>query len=421
MHTSCHCGLDFGTSNSTVGLARDGHARLLPLEDSRPTLPSAVFFHLEDEGTSFGRAAVADYLSGHEGRLMRSLKSLLGTSTLDARTDLGGRAVRLRDVLGRFIGELLRRAALAADGPPLEQAVLGRPVHFVDDDPAADRLAEDSLREIALAAGLREVSFQFEPIAAAFDHESRISGEELVLVVDIGGGTSDFSLVRLGPGRASRADRRDDILANGGVHVGGTDFDRALNLAVAMPAFGYRGRLLNGREVPAGPYFDLATWHTINTLYTRRSLASLQDLRREAADKPAIDRLLGLVEERDGHWLAMQVEAAKIDLTEAEATALPLARHGAVARAPLTVTRAGLDDAIAALVERIDTAIRRTLADAGLAASSVDTVFYTGGSSAVPALRQRVSDLLPGARAAEGDRFGSIGTGLALDAQRRYG
>lgn len=418
------CGLDFGTSNSTVGLADRGVARLLPLEGGRPTLPSAVFFHVEDGATSFGRAAIADYLSGHEGRLMRSLKSLLGSPTLDATTELHGRQLRLRDVLARFIGELRARALKAAadqglDPAGVDHAVLGRPVRFVDDDEAADRLAEDTLREMALAAGFREVSCQFEPIAAAFDHESRIDREELVLVVDVGGGTSDFSLVRLGPERAAKADRRNDILANGGVHVAGTDFDRALSLAAVMPAFGYRGRLRNGREVPAGPYFDLATWHTINTLYTRKARAGLEDLRREAANRDAIDRLLALVEERDGHWLLMQVEEAKIALSTAAVATLTTARE--LAGVPLQIERATLDAALDPLLARIETAIRRTLADAGVAAPDVDTVFYTGGSSSLPALRERVARLLPDARAAEGDRFGSIGVGLALDAWRRYG
>ena len=180
------CGLDFGTSNSTVGWSRPGESALLPLEDGKVTLPSVIFFHAEDLHATYGRAALADYLGGYEGRLMRSLKSLLGTSLIDEHTELMGQALPFRKLLEQFIGELKRRAELAS-GQEFSRAVVGRPVFFVDDNPAADQLAEKTLRDIAHAVGFKEVAFQFEPIAAAFDYESQISSEELVLVVDIGG------------------------------------------------------------------------------------------------------------------------------------------------------------------------------------------------------------------------------------------
>jgi hypothetical chaperone protein len=224
------CGVDFGTSNSTVGWVRPGPAVLLPLEDGKPTLPSVVFFNADEDQVRYGRAALADYLEGYDGRLMRSLKSLLGTSLMEGQTEVAGRALPFKQLLGHFIGEVKRRAEAQA-GREFSSVVLGRPVYFVDDDPAADRLAEDTLAEIARSVGFREIGFQYEPIAAAFDYESRIEREELVLIADIGGGTSDFSLVRLGPQRAPASERRDDILATGGVHIGGTDFDKYLSLA----------------------------------------------------------------------------------------------------------------------------------------------------------------------------------------------
>lgn len=252
------CGIDFGTSNSTAGWSRPGQSALLELEDGKPTLPSVVFFHAEDAHVSYGRAALNDYLDGNEGRLMRSLKSLLGTAMMDEHTEVAGRAVPFRELLAKFISELKRRTELAA-GREFSCAVLGRPVFFVDDDPLADRSAQDTLENAARQAGLRDIAFQYEPIAAAFDYESQISREELVLVVDIGGGTSDFTLVRVGPKRAQRVERRDDILASGGVHIGGTDFDRALSLASMMPMLGLGSLLKSGREMPSAPYFNLAT------------------------------------------------------------------------------------------------------------------------------------------------------------------
>ncbi|MGO4477009.1 Hsp70 family protein [Massilia sp. 2TAF26] len=412
------CGVDFGTSNSTVGWVRPGHPSLLALEDGKPTLPSVVFFNADDEQVRYGRAALADYLEGYEGRLMRSLKSLLGTSLMDGQTEVAGRALPFRQLLSHFIGELRRRAQQQA-GREFTSAVFGRPVYFVDDDPQADRLAEDTLAEIARAAGFREIGFQYEPIAAAFDYESRIEKEELVLIADIGGGTSDFSLVRLGPDRAGRIERRDDILATGGVHIGGTDFDKYLSLASVMPLLGYGSALVSGAPVPSSYYFNLATWHTINQAYTRKSIAQLDDLARDAAEPAKLGRLRNLIDERAGHWLAMRVEDAKIGLSATPLVELDLDRLSPPER--LQVERAVFEAAIAGLVDQVGATVQRLLGEAGVAADQVDTVFFTGGSSGVAALRERIAAIVPEARRVEGDLFGSIGAGLAIDAARKFG
>lgn len=425
---SSACGIDFGTSNSTAGWSRPGqsasHSALLALEGDKLTLPSVVFFHAEDSHVSYGRAALADYLAGHEGRLMRSLKSLLGTSMIDDHTEVAGRALPFRSLLAQFIGELKRRAEHAA-GRPFTRAVLGRPVFFVDGDAKADRRAQDTLAQIAHSVGLRDIAFQYEPIAAAFDYESHISNnsrEELVLVVDIGGGTSDFALIRLGPERADRSerglDRRDDILASAGVHIGGTDFDKALSLASVMPTLGLGSALQSGLQVPSAHYFNLATWHTINLAYTKKAWSQLTALHREACDKAQLERLLGLVRERAGHWLALQVEEAKIALSDADVAQIDIGR---IAEGEtVSLHRADLNRAIDTLVTSVEQTVARLLGDAGVAAAGIDTVFFTGGSSRVPLLRQRILALTPQARCVEGDLFGSIGAGLALDARRKF-
>lgn len=412
------CGVDFGTSNSTVGFHRPGQPALLALEDGKLTLPSVVFFNAEDNAVSFGRAALADYLAGYEGRLMRSLKSLLGTSLIDSQTEVLGRALSFRDLLGQFLRELKSRGEQAA-GRDFTQAVFGRPVHFVDDDAKADQLAEDTLREIGHSAGFRDIAFQYEPIAAAFDYESSLSREELVLIVDIGGGTSDFSLVRLSPQRASASDRRDDILATAGVHVGGTDFDKYLNLSCAMPLLGLGTLMNNGNEVPSSYYFNLATWHTINFAYTQKVWRELQDVHRDARERDKMARLLKLIEQRDGHWLALKMEEGKIALSGADRTSLHLDRLASDLN--LVVHRASFDAAIGHLVDSIGSTLGGLLRDAGVSADKIDTVFFTGGSSGVHLLRQNVSALLPNATRVEGDLFGSIGAGLALDAVRKFG
>ncbi len=412
------CGIDFGTSNSTVGWLRPGLPTLLALEDGKATLPSVVFFNAEENTVSFGRAGLGEYLDGHEGRLMRSLKSLLGSSLIDGRTDVQGTVIAFRDLLTRFIGSLKERAEMQGQRA-FDQVVLGRPVFFVDDDAAADRVAEETLGEIARAVGFKDISFQFEPIAAAFHYETTLSREEVVLVADIGGGTSDFSIVRLSPQRAKASERGSDVLANGGVHIGGTDFDRQLSLASVMPLLGHRGKLKNGREIPASIYFNLATWHSINFAYARPVWAEQQRLLLDALQPEGIERLLALIRERAGHWLAHQVEQAKIALSDGDTALLSLERFAPGEQQLLT--RSEFDLTTGILVDKVESAVTRLLPQAGLTASGIDTVFFTGGSSGIPQLRRRIAALLPQARVVEGDLFGSIGAGLAVDAARRYG
>lgn len=411
------CGIDFGTSNSTVGWVRPGQPIMLELEDGKMTLPSVVFFNAEDEETSYGRAALAEYLAGCEGRLMRSLKSLLGTSLIDGQTEVGGRALPFRLLLSQFIGEVKRRAESAA-GRHFDHVVLGRPVHFIDDDKTADQLAEDTLGEIARSVGFREVAFQYEPIAAAFEYESQIDREELVLIADIGGGTSDFTLVRLGPDRVARTERADDILATGGVHIGGTDFDKYLSLSSVMPLLGYGSQFHSGAEVPSSYYFNLATWHTINLAYTRKMQAQLTEMIRDAREPAKLERLQHLIEERAGHWLALKVEEAKIGLSSDDKVQLNLERF--TPPVLLDVTRGSFDSAVDQLVSSVGATVTQLLADAGVQPGQVDTIFFTGGSSGVRLLRERIAALVPDARRVEGDLFGSIGAGLARDALRKF-
>ena len=412
------CGIDFGTSNSTVGWQRPGVESLIALEDDKITLPSVVFFNMEERRPVYGRLALHEYLEGYEGRLMRSLKSLLGSKLIKHDTSVLGTAMPFKDLLGLFIGELKKRAEHTA-GREFEEVVLGRPVHFVDDDAQADQEAEDTLAEVARKVGFKQVSFQFEPIAAAFDYESTIEKEELVLIVDIGGGTSDFSLVRLSPERRTRDDRHDDILATGGVHIGGTDFDKQLSLQGVMPLFGYGSRMKSGAFMPTSHHMNLATWHTINAVYSQKSQLALGSMRYDIEDTGGIDRLFKLIEQRAGHWLAMEVEETKIQLTHEQS------RHVAMDRIEsglsVDLSRVMFEAAIDAQLERVRSSVTQLLDDAGVGLEQVNTVFFTGGSSGIPALRNSVSAMLPNARHVEGNIFGSIGSGLAIEAKKRYG
>lgn len=411
------CGVDFGTSNSTVSVPDGTGARLIALEGGHVTLPSAVFWDEDGAPPKFGRAAIAAYVEGDGGRLMRGLKSTLGSDLIHEKTRVGNRAIAFSDIIGRFFAHL--KARLDAEQPGTTHATLGRPVHFVDDDAAGDAAAQDTLATIARSHGFAHVGFQYEPIAAALDFEQRCTQETLVLIVDIGGGTSDFSVVRVSPERARKPDRAEDILGSHGIRLGGTDLDRMLSLDHIMPGLGL-GSLVHGGKspMPQHYYHDLASWHRINALYAPQVAREIRDLRHFATQPDLLDRLTRVLQARSGHAIAMSAEEAKIALSSAPATHIRAPQDTGLTDRPLT--QDAFEGTIARPIIRLSDAIFEVLRQAGTAPAAIGSVFLTGGSASLPAFRNTVARCLPGAQIASGDMFGSVGTGLALDAQRRF-
>ena len=405
------CGLDFGTSNSAIGVAREGTAALAPIEAGNTLIPSAVFFDYETRGwVLFGNEAISAYVGQTEGRLMRALKSILGSPLIDEETSLGGRKVPLREVVEIFVRHLKQKAEAFA-GQEITSAVHGRPVRFVDDDDKADARAQVVLEAIARQAGFRDVTFVYEPIAAAHQYEQTVQKEELVLIADIGGGTSDFSVVRVGPQRRGRADRGDDVLANAGVRVGGTDFDTALSLAAVMPLLGLGSKLVEKNlPMPNAPYHELATWPTINFAYTYKNERALAELASLAREPKKVERLLKVVRQRLGHRLAFAVEDAKIALSAEQRAAVPLSFLEA--SLAITATRVGFDRAIDARLDRLHKTASDCIAAAGLKPPAIDTIFLTGGSSRVPSVRAAIGRAAPSARLAGGSDLLSVALGL---------
>ncbi|MEA2802668.1 MAG: putative chaperone protein [Rhodospirillaceae bacterium] len=405
------CGLDFGTSNSAIGVARDKTAALAPIEASSTLMPSAVFFDYETKGrVLFGNEAIAAYVGQTEGRLMRALKSILGSPLIDEETSLGGRKVPLTKVVEIFVRHLKHKAEAFA-GQEITAVVHGRPVRFVDDDDRADARAQGVLEAIARRAGFRDVAFVYEPIAAAHHYERTVQSEELALIADIGGGTSDFSIVRVGPRHRERADRGRDVLATAGVRVGGTDFDSALSLAAVMPLLGLGTQLIEKNlPVPNALYHELAAWPTINFAYTYKNERELAALVSLACEPEKVERLLNVVRQRLGHRLAFAVEDAKIALSAEERAAVPLAFLEA--GLAITATRVDFDRAIEARIDRLYKAANDCIAAAGLSPAAIDTIFLTGGSSRVPAVRAAIGRAAPSARLAGGSDLLSVALGL---------
>lgn len=411
-------GIDFGTSNCAVAsIEAGGAARLVPLEGEATALPTAVFYNAEDRSTHFGRDAIALYLAGVDGRLLRSLKSLLGSSLLDEETAIPGGMLSFKAIIARFLGELRGRAGRHLDHEP-RRVTIGRPVHFVDDDLQRDRRAQEALAQAASLAGFDEVGFELEPIAAALDYERRVERESLVLIVDIGGGTSDFTVVRLGPQRIARPDRSDDILATSGVHIGGTDYDHKLNLEQVMPLLGFRHLGPQGREVPSPIFIDLSTWHLIHGLSTPKMLRRARELRTSYSDLGLHERLMTVLVQRMGHRIAGEVEQAKIDSSVRDAASMiDLTRIEPALQAQLGA------DLMARHLDSLLQQVVQCAADcvqlAGLGQETLDAIYLTGGSSSLRPFQQALRRRFPDTEVIEGDLFGGVASGLAYAGLRR--
>lgn len=409
-------GIDFGTSNSAMAWASpQGKAQLIALEGDALAMPTAVFYNAEENSTHFGREAIAHYLEGTEGRLMRSLKSLLGSPLLMETTVINNQLVNFSDIITTYLAELRKRAAQHLGAAPT-RVVMGRPVHFVDDDAERDAQAESSLRQAAEAVGFTDIAFQFEPIAAALDYEQRLTRETTVLVADIGGGTSDFTVVRLGPERMHKANRADDVLATTGVHIGGTDFDQKLSLGQVMPLLGYGHLGPDTREVPNRVFFDLATWHLINWQYQPKAMAQAKALQTNYTDTRLHDRLMRVLTERFGHHMAHDVEQAKIRCSQANSdTTIDLSYLEANLAASLNT--ADLHAHLAQLLVNTVACARECVQRANLTHGKPDAIYLTGGSSALRTFQEALQNEFASVPLVEGDLFGGVASGLVYGQQ----
>ena len=425
-------GVDFGTTNSSIARAgASGEielARFSAAGGMTDAYRSLLYLEqLRDRGAIrikswSGPAAIEEYLSAEtKGRLVQSLKSFLSSRSLRS-TDVFGRRLTLEDLIARILRDL-REKAEAQFGARIHTAVVGRPVRFVGADTEEDsRFAEERLLAAFHLAGFESVEFELEPVAAAYYYESTLDHDELILIGDFGGGTSDFSLLRVGPSIRKRGRTAGDLLGNSGIGIAGDAFDARIVRNLVSPALG-RGssaRSMN-KVLPAVPnwvYAKLERWHHLSFLRTSSVINMLHSSIAEAFEPAKIEALIHLIKEDLGYHLHRSVQKVKCDLSENEAAAFRFS--DGVIEIEAAVERADFEDWIAEELGQIEACIDSLIATSGVGTRDVDMVFLTGGSSFVPAVRQIFETRFGGARIRTGNEFTSVARGLAVRAAERH-
>jgi hypothetical chaperone protein len=415
-------GLDFGTSNSAIGYATASAFHLHTFEQGAQSVPTALFYDYGEAKLVCGRDAERRFLQGFDGRYLRALKSILGTSLAGESTRLGQQSWPFRSLLVRFLSDL-KSSVERSTGMEVSQLIAGRPVRFIDESDQKDAEAEGLLRAVLEECGFRDVQFMYEPVAALIDSLQSMQDPKYILVADIGGGTSDFSVARRSSAGDSKQVAGFEILANHGVHIGGTDLDKTLSLKAVMPELGYGSEMHASMTdtilpVPSSYYFDLATWHKIHFCYSQATRREVRDVLRKALEPWKIERLADVLDRQSGHQLANAVEQLKIALSTTSAATLVGADIGDMPA--IAVSQKSLSDYFQPPLARIGEAVRKTLEMAGVNPNRIDHVVMTGGSTLLPDVCRTIVGCVPDARVVATDPFVAVARGLTKAAQRTF-
>lgn len=419
-------GLDFGTTNSSIAVA-DGSgavklARFSYSDGSTESFRSLLYLHrLRENGrvtirSWSGPAGIDQYLNADEkGRLIQSLKSFLSSRNLQG-TEVFGRHFKLEELIARILRDL-HKGAESLFSPNIGKVVVGRPIRFVGAESDADDAFALTRLETALHnAGFENVSFEYEPVGAAYHYESTLDHDELILIGDFGGGTSDFSLLHVGPSiRIGRV--RREVIGNEGIGIAGDSFDAKIIRHLVSPALGAGTMLRSGDKllpVPNWVYFKLERWHHLSFLKSSETLDMLKNVAGQALEPDKIRALLYLVNHDLGYHLHRAVQRAKLELSHADKATFRFSDGDVEIDAELTRAdfEAWIDEDIHEISERVDRLLRK----AGVHMKDVDAVFLTGGSSFVPAVRRIFESRFGAAKIRTGDEFTSVARGLALKA-----
>jgi hypothetical chaperone protein len=424
-------GIDFGTTNSSVALASNGPGsatvelvRFPRRSGETESFRSVLYMERTRQaghlriGSWTGPTAIEHYLEAEKkGRLIQSLKSYLSSSNLTG-TEILGRHFSFEDLISRILTDL-RLNAERQFGTEIRYAMVGRPVRFVGAETAQDdAFAQSRLQRAFELAGYERIEFTMEPVAAAYAYEATLDHDELILIGDFGGGTSDFSLLRVGPGIRRRGRLPNDLLGNSGLGLAGDAFDARIVRKLVSPALG-AGTLLHPASkmlpaVPAWIYANLERWHYLSFLRTRNVTEILKSARVRAMEPDKIEALITLVDEDLGFQLHQAVQRLKYELSSAETAEFRFIDGTLELRK--AVTRAEFEDWIADDLAAIEGSIDALFRSTAVPYAEVDRVFLTGGTSFVPAVRGIFERRFGKDRVRSGNEFTSVARGLALHA-----
>lgn len=407
-------GIDFGTSNTAAGIMAGDRPFLIEVEPGRTTLPTSVFFDYDRKVTTYGSVANAALIDGREGRFMRALKSVLGTPLMREKRQIAYERLTLIEVVARFL-QMLRERAEAQTGQSYDRAISGRPVQFHSTDMVRNAQAEIDLRDAYMLAGYKEVSFMFEPEAAALASGPLAKGR-LGLIVDIGGGTSDFSVFE-------RDGDDTSIIVSHGVRVGGTDFDRAISISEVMPLLGRGGEVRNamgnGRHVAPNAIFnDLATWQKIPFVYTGENRSMVADFAKLGIDPVPFGRLKTVLDMELGHDIAFAVEAGKIKINNPDLTQAGIDLRVVEPQLWAHFTKARMGEVLSDHASQIQTCADETLKMANVTPDQIGKIVFVGGSSLLHVVENIMTDMFPNADRERAEAFTAVADGLAMAASK---
>lgn len=405
-------GIDFGTTNTVIALRDTSGTVITQRFGDESTYRSILYFDAEENARGqqllswAGAQAITEYVAtGEHGRLLQSLKSYLASPHF-THSNIFGTNFALENLIARFLKHALHDSGLSITDDT--RLCVGRPVRFVAQDSNPD-LALNRLQQAFAQAGMPHITFVEEPAAAAYAYATRLTTPKTVLIADLGGGTSDYSVLRVTkPGPQPQV----DILATGGVGVAGDDCDAAIIRNVVAPRFGFEQQLKNGQLPPRWLYDNLARWHYLSFLRSPANMKLLQDLVRQAINPEPFIAFATLVEGNGGFALARAVQATKAALSSADQADFTFAFDDSVLSA--TVSRVDFEHWTAPVREALAAALDETLHAAGLQHDAIDHVFMTGGTSYIPSVRQLFATRFGADKLAHGDEFTSVAGGLAL-------
>lgn len=418
-------GLDFGTTNSALSINHEGEVEVVDIDEHNitgKTLRSVLYFD-EEKNVFVGQEAIEQYIeSGATGRFMQSIKTFLPSKQFDY-TYINKKRYELEDL----IAVILRRIKSKGEeyvGMKIESVAMGRPVIF-SEDPEKDKLAEYRLKRAAQKAGFKNIVFQLEPVAAALAFEKTLkeNKERKVLIGDFGGGTSDFTVIKLRGSKAAReGNRKNNILSIGGVYVGGDLFDSEIMWQKVANYFGkdVKFRSMTGQwlEMPIIISGQLRHWHLIPQLREKSTREYLKQLKRTADHKEFITNLENLIEDNYGFMLFQSIEKAKIELSSLERSKIVFKERSLSIKEK--ITREEFENMISGFLEKIKKCVENVLSDAGLSDKDIDIVFITGGSSHVPCLKKLFVDKFGLDKIRQIDAFTSVAYGLGISASMYF-